>query len=193
LCLRLATQVGAKITKFRNFSEFKKLALIATSVNLQTEQLTELEKTFVEIDTHHTGTITHEEFMNALESTSIPPAELEELFNSIDQDQSGQIKYSEFIAACMDEKVFLDQHTLISAFNALDLDGDGTITRDELKTLLGDDINDEALDGLMHQADFHNDGVISKEDFIRAMQGQEIIASPVNTPNPQVAPARPFE
>jgi Ca2+-binding EF-hand superfamily protein len=71
-------------------------------------------------------------------------------------------------------QLFLDQHALISAFNALDLDGDGTITKDELKTLLGDDVSDEALDGLIKGADFHNEGVISKEDFIRAMRGTEV-------------------
>eukprot|EP00037_Helgoeca_nana_P023608 m.245689 g.245689 ORF g.245689 m.245689 type:complete len:540 (-) comp26407_c0_seq8:2890-4509(-) len=167
-------EVGQKITQFKSYSEFKKLALIATSVNLQTEQLNALKTQFVAMDTNHTGTITQEEFMTALSSSSIPAEEVESLFVTVDQDQTGQIKYSEFIAACMDEKLFLDQHALISAFNALDLDGDGTITKDELKTLLGDDVSDEALDGLIKGADFHNEGVISKEDFIRAMRGTEV-------------------
>eukprot|EP00038_Savillea_parva_P017575 m.20851 g.20851 ORF g.20851 m.20851 type:complete len:133 (-) comp3834_c0_seq2:27-425(-) len=90
-------------------------------------------------------------------------------------------------------QVFLDQHTLISAFNALDLDGDGTITRDELKQLVGEDVSDAALDGLMRQADFHNDGVICKEDFIRAMQGHEVIGSPTSTPLPGAGPTQTFE
>lgn len=87
--------------------------------------------------------------------------------------------------------MFLDQHALISAFNALDLDGDGTITREELKTLLGPNVNDDALDGLIAEADFHNDGVISKEDFIRAMRGQEVLATPVATPNATDPPPAP--
>eukprot|EP00035_Acanthoeca_spectabilis_P021030 m.435930 g.435930 ORF g.435930 m.435930 type:complete len:555 (-) comp17913_c0_seq1:127-1791(-) len=184
-------QFGQKISQFKSFGEFKKLALIATSVNLETEALNDLKKQFVAIDTNHTGTITHEEFMKALENTSIPAEELEALFVVVDQDHTGQIKYSEFIAACMDEQMFLDQHALISAFNALDLDGDGTITREELKTLLGPDVNDAALDGLISEADFHNDGVISKEDFIRAMRGQEVLATPVATPNATDPPPAP--
>jgi hypothetical protein len=74
-------------------------------VNLQTEQLNALKTQFVAMDTNHTGTITQEEFMKALSSSSIPAEEVESLFVTVDQDQTGQIKYSEFIAACMDEKV----------------------------------------------------------------------------------------
>lgn len=104
-CPLCVFQFGQKISQFKSFGEFKKLALIATSVNLETEALNDLKKQFVAIDTNHTGTITHEEFMKALENTSIPAEELEALFVVVDQDHTGQIKYSEFIAACMDEQV----------------------------------------------------------------------------------------
>lgn len=175
-------EVGQRIDKFKSFTTFKKLALIAASVNLASDGITELKAKFEEIDTNHTGTITFDEFARALKSTQIPNSELESLFKAVDQDHTGQIKYTEFIASCADEKLLLDQHALVGAFNSLDLDGDGTITRDELKTMLGADANDAALDALIADADFHKDGVIHKDEFLRAMRGNVVESTMKNAP-----------
>jgi hypothetical protein len=47
--------VGQSVNKFKSFSEFKKMALIATSANLEPDALKELKERFMEIDTSHTG------------------------------------------------------------------------------------------------------------------------------------------
>ena len=57
-------------------------------------------------------------------------------FDSIDQDHHGVIKYTEFLAACVDENVYLEDKRVVEAFNRLDVDHTGTITRDNLKNCL---------------------------------------------------------
>lgn len=167
-------EATANIKAFRNFGTLKRLALVAISVHLESEALTNLERVFTSMDKDHTGTITHDEFLQGLKKTAIPDSEVEKMFSAVDQDHTGHIKYAEFIAACASEKTLLDQRNLISAFNALDIDGDGTITKAELKKLLGKDVNDAALDKLIAQCDFHKDGMITKEEFIRAMRGEKV-------------------
>ena len=77
--------VGHSVNKFKSFSEFKKMALIATSANLAPDALKELKERFMEMDTSHTGTLSHDEFIKALEQTSIPRDEIEIMFNIVDQ------------------------------------------------------------------------------------------------------------
>jgi calcium-dependent protein kinase len=173
----------ANIRAFRGFSLLKRLASVAISVHLESEGLNNLERIFTSMDKDHTGTLTHDEFRNGLHKTSIPDVEIEKMFSAVDQDHTGHIKYAEFLAACVTKKVMMNKRNLISAFNALDIDGDGTITKSELKQLLGPDVDDAALDNLIAQCDFHKDGVITKEEFIRAMRGEKVgdPAAPVAT------------
>jgi len=172
-------EVGQSLARFKKFSMFKKVAMVALSVNMPTEDLTRLKQIFLEFDKDHTGTITHEEFCKALSSTSLGKSSLDALFDAVDQDHTGYIKYSEFVAACLTEKDAMNDQYVVAAFNALDLDGDGSITREEMKTLLGDDVDDKALDRLMKEADFYKDGVISLAEFKRAMCMDEVPASPI--------------
>jgi calcium-dependent protein kinase len=55
---------------------------------------------------------------------------------SIDTDRNGSINYTEFIASCLENATIIKEDNIMSAFRMLDTDGDGKITRDELKQLL---------------------------------------------------------
>ena len=62
---------------------------------------------------------------------------------------------------------------LRTAFDMMDQNKDGKVTRDELVTLLkglGEDYSPEVVDEMIRVADKNNDGVIDFEEFCQASQ-----------------------
>ena len=51
-------------------------------------------------------------------------------------------------------------------------DSSGSITRENLKTVLGGELDDAAIDRMIATADFAKDGVISLDEFRRMMAGE---------------------
>jgi Ca2+-binding EF-hand superfamily protein len=74
----------------------------------------------------------------------------------------------EFMAAAMAQALYTQTHYLIEAFAHFDTDKSGTITRDELKLVLGQN-SDRDIDAILQLVDTNNDGEISFEEFSRAM------------------------
>lgn len=60
---------------------------------------------------------------------------------SIDTDGSGKIDYTEFLAATMEKSIYMKEDKLHQAFKMLDQDGNGKISREELKNVLGSKYN----------------------------------------------------
>ena len=71
----------------------------------------------------------------------VAEAEIEHLFQDVDLDQTGMIKYSEFLAACLQEHLYLHEDRVVDAFNKLDIDHSGVISRENIKNVLGDELN----------------------------------------------------
>ena len=60
---------------------------------------------------------------------------------------------------------------LKKAFNVMDSNGDGQVTKDELKQLLsglGEDVTDEIVDEMINIADSNGDGKVNFEEFCTA-------------------------
>ena len=60
---------------------------------------------------------------------------------------------------------------LKKAFTVMDANGDGVVTKDELKTLLkglGEDVTDDVVDEMIKIADTDGDGKIQFEEFVKA-------------------------
>ena len=55
----------------------------------------------------------------------------------VDMNNSGFIDYTEFIMASSKKEVLLSKNNLDAAFKAFDRDGNGKISADELKEILG--------------------------------------------------------
>ena len=87
------------------------------------------------------------------------------------------IKYSEFLAACLQESLYLEDDRVVDAFNKLDVDHSGQITRANLKEILGNDLDNDAIDRIIAEADFHKNGVINLEEFRRMMKGEKVTDS----------------
>ena len=60
---------------------------------------------------------------------------------------------------------------LKKAFSVMDSNGDGVVTKDELKTLLkglGEDVTDDVVDEMIKIADENGDGKIQFDEFVKA-------------------------
>lgn len=172
-----AQAVAKKVTHFKDYPDIKRAALMATAFYLDHEKIELLQANFTAMDKDGNGVLSYAEFSAAL-GNHLGDEELMEIFKKIDQDHTNKIKYSEFIAACVEERVFKEEEELMLAFRALDLDGDGMITKAELRQQLGGAFDDSQLDRIIAEADFSHDGEISKEEFIRAMKGERVEDTP---------------
>ena len=56
----------------------------------------------------------------------------------MDLDGNGYIEFEEFMTAAMNRKTMVNEENLKIAFNAFDRGGDGKITAEELKFVIGD-------------------------------------------------------
>jgi len=55
--------------------------------------------------------------------------------DSIDTDKDGTINYTEFLASVMDKEDVFSENNLRKMFFKLDIDGNGTVEREELMQL----------------------------------------------------------
>merc|ERR1712118_187774 len=111
----------SKLKTFHNVSKLKKVALTAIAKNLQPKQIEELTTTFKALDVNGDGTLSYEEIANVMQK------------EEIDSDGDGSIDYTEFIAATMEKSKYMTRENLWISFRQFDLDGDGKITKEELK------------------------------------------------------------
>ncbi len=68
-----------------------------------------------------------------LQTSGISKEEALAIFQGIDQDKSNSISYTEFLAASLNRRLWLSRERIRDAFQRLDVEGTGYITRDNLK------------------------------------------------------------
>ena len=96
-----------------------------------------------------------------------------ELVEQLDANGDGLIDYGEFITAAVNRTRLLNEENLRIAFNLLDKDGNGQISKDELRAAFqgaacqsGDTADDESLwNQIMAEVDQNNDELISCNEF----------------------------
>jgi calcium-dependent protein kinase len=105
------------------------------ATHFEYSELVQLTHEFDKIDTDKDGEISYIEFIKGLSTThKITNRELNQLFFDLDANNNGFINYSEFLAATITKSMYLKEDKLKECFSAFDLNGDGFITSEELKT-----------------------------------------------------------
>lgn len=81
--------------------------------------------------------------------------------------------YSEFIAATLESQLAVEEHDIKEAFDRIDMDRTGFISKKNLCCILGDSCDDTLADSIIREADTNNDGLISFDEFITAFRSHK--------------------
>merc|ERR1719454_648604 len=166
---------------FRGQNKLKKAALHIIANQLNEDQIKALRETFTALDGNGDGKLTVNEMKEGIQKAGLKeiPADLQQIMEDVDSDGSGVIDYTEFLAATLDRRLYLQEDVCWSAFRVFDRNGDGKISQDELKAVLGDGevagtLGKGLVEQLMGEVDGNGDGVIDFEEFMAMMKKQDM-------------------
>jgi calcium-dependent protein kinase len=173
---------------FSRMNHLKKAAVTVVATQLTSEKIEKLRGMFMQMDNNSDGTLSISELKAGLEWSGIAcPSDLDALLKEADTDGSGVVDYTEFLAATMDKKLYYQEDVVWTAFKKFDLNGSGSIDRQELAKVLCDENVAEALhlgdadDGNSQQllddtfatVDSNGDGLIDFDEFLKMMRQHE--------------------
>jgi calcium-dependent protein kinase len=165
------------LKSFRSQNKLKKAALHVIASQLGESQIKALRDTFTTLDHNGDGLLTAAEMKEGLQKAGLKeiPEDLKQILKEVDSDGSGVIDYTEFLAATLDQKVYMAEDVCWQAFRIFDRNGDGKISKEEIKMVLNsDDVKDAAgkeLGEIMKEIDKNGDGNIDFNEFMTMMRG----------------------
>jgi calcium-dependent protein kinase len=176
------------LRSFRSQNKLKKAALHIIANNLTEDEIKKLRDTFTALDKDGNGILTTREMKDGLEKAGLKevPHDLQEILQDVDADGSGQIDYTEFLAATLDKRVYKKEEVCWQAFGVFDLNGDGKISKEELRLVLENgDVKSvagaDALAEIMQSVDSNGDGHIDFQEFMAMMKGATDHSNPSKT------------
>jgi calcium-dependent protein kinase len=148
--------------------KFRKMAMHVIARSIDPQEIEGLYALFQEMDENHDGVITIEEMRKAFtqKGTQIPENDLRALMAAGDANSNGSLDYEEFLTATLSVAKLQKPEVLRQAFREFDIDGDGYITMDELRTVLkrkGEHLED--IEGMVAMCDKDGDGRIDYLEF----------------------------
>lgn len=164
----LQCEVVRRLNAFSTMNRLKKEALKMIVDHLPYEEVVGLKELFQALDRDGSGTITLEEFRNALEKKGqdVHQDELERLMKMADLNGDQTIDIHEFMAATLGAAEAIREEHLMLAFDQMDENGDGFLSREELTHALAD-CNIREVNSLLDQVDEDGDGSINYMEFAR--------------------------
>ncbi|XP_056607909.1 calcium-binding protein 5b [Triplophysa dalaica] len=147
---------------------------------LADEEIDELREAFDEFDKDKDGLISCKDLGNLMRTMGYMPTEMEllELSQNINMNLGGKVDFEDFVDL-MTPKLLAETAGMIGlnelkeAFKEFDLDGDGSITIEELKhamlKLLGEMGNRKEIEAVVREADNNGDGTVDFEEFVKMM------------------------
>jgi hypothetical protein len=85
-------------------------------------------------------------------------------------NKNGHVCYTEFLAATIEAHGHIEEDRIAEAFDRLDADDTGFISKKNLRQVLGKDCTSEQIDAIMKSADTDQDGQISYKEFLEAFR-----------------------
>lgn len=171
----LPSLVFDSLRRFCSESLLKKAVLNTIAQTCREEDLHGLRELFVRLDGNQDGTISVSELDSALAQSISGDIRLVDLMRGMDLDGDGRIDYREFVASLMEKQQYQSESACWVAFKKFDVDGNGTISMEELRQVLADPmlqgvIGDKSIDEVFQQCDADHDGKISFEEFYSSLK-----------------------
>ncbi|KAK2877010.1 hypothetical protein QQF64_004133 [Cirrhinus molitorella] len=147
---------------------------------LADDEIEELREAFNEFDKDKDGLISCKDLGNLMRTMGYMPTEMEliELGQNINMNLGGRVDFEDFVEL-MAPKLLAETAGMIGvkelrdAFKEFDMDGDGSITTEELRCamskLLGEHMNRREIDAVVQEADNNGDGTVDFEEFVRML------------------------
>jgi len=172
-------RVAENLLRYKNNSALKKLALNVIAHRTSTTDIINLRKTFDQMDTANDGVITFKEFERALkDKCKYSTDDIVEMFDSIDVNQNGHIMYTEFIAATLEAQGQLDEDQILQAFDRLDIDNTGTISKENMMDFFRDTgVTDKEIEQMLREADDDKNGQVSFNEFLAMFRSKNFNAA----------------
>eukprot|EP01017_Pseudomicrothorax_dubius_P032473 TRINITY_DN4259_c0_g1_i1.p2 TRINITY_DN4259_c0_g1~~TRINITY_DN4259_c0_g1_i1.p2 ORF type:complete len:211 (-),score=44.33 TRINITY_DN4259_c0_g1_i1:113-745(-) len=165
----------SQLKTFQSHEKLKKTVLTYIATQLSEREIGDLRRLFEKFDVNGDGILTFDELRSGLVGVNDKTAkEIHAVFDSLDTDKNGFINYTEFLAATIEKSTYMKEEKLSAAFRLFDKNGDGKITPEELKSVLGRDevfkgVDQGYWEQLIREADLDGDGSIDYREFISMM------------------------
>ncbi|CAJ1418840.1 unnamed protein product [Effrenium voratum] len=136
--------------------------------SLTADERAKVREAFIEMDLDKTGAIKLGEFKKVLmDKCHIRGDEATKIFQALDTTHTDEIHYSEFLAAMVSTRISMHDDLLLAAFKRFDCDNSGRITVANLREVLGETFEGNAVENIMKEADLTGSGDISYEEWIQ--------------------------
>lgn len=168
----LMDAVEKSLVSYADSGDFKKVVLNVIAHRTTSHDIKHLRDVFRSFDSDNTGLISKQEFKKQLKHLNLNDEALEKMFSRIDIHQTGSILYNEFIAATLEAQQRIEESQWRDAFDNMDSDSTGFISKENLCQVLGETCHDDYVDKMMEVVDENKDGSISYDEFIKFFRGQ---------------------
>eukprot|EP00349_Pseudokeronopsis_sp_Brazil_P010027 CAMPEP_0202977988 /NCGR_PEP_ID=MMETSP1396-20130829/84578_1 /ASSEMBLY_ACC=CAM_ASM_000872 /TAXON_ID= /ORGANISM="Pseudokeronopsis sp., Strain Brazil" /LENGTH=371 /DNA_ID=CAMNT_0049716843 /DNA_START=500 /DNA_END=1614 /DNA_ORIENTATION=- len=169
-------EIAQNLKEFRDTTVFQSGVLqFLVSLKTTSEDLEELKKIFISLDTSKDGTLQMNELQEGMRKIvgvfKGDVSQYQDLMETLDKNGDGVIDYTEFITAAIDKAVLINKDNLLAAFQLIDKDNSGVITVDELKAAFDShgEKDEELWREIMDEVDKNKDNEISLEEFMGSM------------------------
>ena len=163
--------VAGHITNYGKAGEMKKLALMVMAHKSSTDDIMKLRSVFDQYDASNDGEISLIEFKNELgKQGTYSDEEIEKIFASVDVNKEGTVSYIEFLAATLEAHGRIEEDRLAEAFDRIDSDDTGYISKKNLEAMLGKEYTEERVNKLLAECDLDGDQKISFDEFHKAFR-----------------------
>ena len=164
------------LQKFQTTKKFQEAVLVFFVNNLvSNEEKQNLLKAFRELDSNNDGILSKDELLfgyKKIMNDEEAEKQVSQIFANLDKNGNGSIDYNEFVMATINMKDLLSKERLKLAFRMMDLNGDGTIQKSELRVFFSgiQNMNENVFKELISEVDENGDGEISFDEFCTIMQ-----------------------
>ncbi len=180
---KLQIDLGFKnkiLTNLRNLKQEYKFQQAVTTFIMHNciakEEITHLRKAFKVLDLNGDGRLSKQElekgFKDSMENNlgDIDVSVIMKLMNG--GNNKGYIEYEEFLQATIDKKKLLSEKNLKQAFSQFDIDGNGGISAEEIRSILGKDahISQDVFEEILKEVGLEQGKELSFEEFKSIME-----------------------